>query len=120
MRGDVMRHVVALVLVLGTAAAAQAGMTCQFGSECFEEDGCTFTQFGLALEEGEAGAQLVTDAGTVPGSLATPEAGGALFQGADATGAWQMVTAPGGMARLAVQYFEGPMMITYFGQCEDD
>ena len=108
----------ALALVLGTTGAVQAGMTCQFGSECFEEEDCTFTQPSLELEEGDAGARIVADAGTVPGTLVTPEAGGALFQGADATGAWQMVTAPRGLARLAVQYFEGPMMITYFGQCE--
>ena len=108
----------ALALVLGTTGTVQAGMTCQFGSECFEEEGCTFTQFGLVLEDGDGRAELVTDAGTIPGVLGAPEAGGALFQGADATGAWQMLTAPRGLARLAVQYFEGPLMITYFGQCE--
>ena len=112
-----MRALAAGVMML-SAGMAQAGAGCTFGSECYEEEGCAFTQFALAIEGSGAEARLVSDAGTVPGALEATEGGGSLFRGMDDSGAWQMVIAPEGLARLAVMYFEGPMMITYFGQCE--
>lgn len=106
-----------LAALLLLAGAAHADLACDFASECFEEDGCTFTQLRMVLETGET-VQMVTDAETVPGVLSTRDDGGHVFQGGNDNGAWQMVTGPRGLARLAVMYFEGPMMITYFGQCE--
>lgn len=113
-----MKALMVLAMVAASASLAQANGACSFGSECFEEEGCSFTQFSIELAGAGADARLVTDAGTVPGRLTTRDGGGALFQGADEAGAWQLVQSADGLARLAVQYFEGPMMITYFGQCE--
>lgn len=107
------------LMLLGTPAVAQEAV-CSFSLECFESETCAETAFEITLNAKQADAddfQITTDAETVTGKGRMTEAGGFLFQGGNANGAALLTVGAQGAARYSVQYFEGPMVITYHGQC---
>ncbi|SIT14979.1 hypothetical protein SAMN05421759_12140 [Roseivivax lentus] len=110
-----------LILLVFLPAAAMSG-TCRFTTECFEAEACAETEFTLDIEMAEAATQivqLVTDAETMTGEGQMLDQGGFLFQGGNANGAHLLTAAPDGAARYSVHYFEGPMIVTYHGTCEE-
>ncbi len=110
-----------LILIALLPASALAG-PCTFTTECFETEACTETEFTLNIEsasEDTDNARITSDAETISGTIAMPAADGILFQGSNAAGAHLLTAAPDGAARYSVQYFEGPMVITYHGTCEE-
>ena len=116
-----MRGFWAVLLVLGWAGAAQAANMCSFDMECFEGEACQETAFDLQFRAGTGGPhemEIVTDAETIGVNV-----GGngkiAHIAGMNDSGFHVLtVQAGSGAARYSVHLNEGPLAITYHGQCE--
>ncbi|WP_072776897.1 hypothetical protein [Marivita hallyeonensis] len=111
-----------LASAVAQTAVADDAFECRFTVECFETETCGETDLGIAVTQVQPQAsiyQIITDAETMSGKGHTVETGGFLFQGGNVNGAHLLTIAVGGSARYSVQYFEGPMVITYHGQCEE-
>lgn len=101
-------------------------LRCRFEAECFETESCAMTTFAPALD-GMAGgvdaasvmvAKVVmsSDAGDV--DLLGVRDGAALWlSGGDADARHMVTIGADGAARYTVHYSQGPMMISYAGQC---
>lgn len=100
-----------------TAGAAQAQMVCQFEAECFEQDGCMESGFGLTVIEGENGLVFETEFGDLNVVHFGPSS--VYFVGlAEGEGARYLLSSVAdGDARLSV-HLEGPIAVTYLGQCK--
>ncbi|WP_143104110.1 hypothetical protein [Poseidonocella sedimentorum] len=108
----------ALLFVLPQAGNADA-FSCRFETECFESEACAETSFELSLSTEITGdAELVTDAETVGGIASRAPETTLFFNGNNENGS-HLLTISHGAARYSVQYYAGPMVITYLGACEE-
>ena len=116
-----MRLVLAMAACVGFAGAAQAANECNFTLECFEGEACQETEFGLQFRAGTGGPhemEIVTDAETIGVNV-----GGngqiAHIAGMNDSGFHVLtVQAGSGLARYSVHLNDGPLAISYHGQCE--
>ncbi|MEP2474646.1 MAG: hypothetical protein ABJH45_24275 [Paracoccaceae bacterium] len=100
-------------------------MMCEFTSECYETESCGETQYSIDLEGETSGletnamvasVQLSSDIGTedlvgVVQDETTSLSGGTF------SARHFLTIAPNGAARYTVHYAEGPLMISYLGEC---
>jgi len=94
--------------------------TCHFTTECFEGETCTDTDFGfVVIHDDQMGFVIQTDAENIDGLVFDnrfPDETSTLIGAAET--AYHMLTiAPKGAARYSVQ-MQGPMVVSYMGQCE--
>lgn len=102
--------VFAATICVGAAAQAE---TCTFTTECFESEGCSETNFSMAIE----GDTLVTDAETIPVTSGGSETKG-VFVGYTSSAFHVLTREKGGAARYSTHIFDGMMMVNYMGTCE--
>ena len=115
-----MRFLIALMLLSSTAWAGDEYAACHFTTECFETDACADTDFRFAVtHDDDQGFVIQTDAENIGGLVFDnrgTEAASTLIGQTDT--AYHMLTInPDGAARYTV-HMEGPMTISYAGQCE--
>ncbi|MGH1414739.1 MAG: hypothetical protein ACRBB0_14720 [Pelagimonas sp.] len=119
-----MKHLFAFVGLIALPFAAQAEdianhtLICQFTTECYETEECTFTDFtvDVALGNVPGDASLLPDTGPAEGK--SDLIGDMLRVSAkDANGAYLLTRSPGGLAKLSVHYSGSHLMIAYDGQC---
>lgn len=115
-------------LLLSSAAFAQT--QCNFTTECFENEACAETAFTLSYDitacpraPGPRGIIAETDFGQIRGQEIIASCGSAE-QVSDSTafvlhgdGATYLLSVSGSEARLTT-HVDGPLSITYIGQCE--
>ena len=106
----------ALAALLALPLAAQTTQ-CTFTTECFESEICTDTSFSMAIEQTEGKTALVSDAETVTASV-----GGSdtvrVYVGVTDSAFHLMSRAADGTARYSTHLYEGPMVVSYLGNCE--
>ncbi len=94
--------------------AAQAAM-CRFDTECFEAEACADSSF--AAEMDIAAQTIETDFGTlaIADTRAEP---GLVSVIASGDGARYMLTITKDGARMTAHLHDGPLVVSYLGQCE--
>ncbi|WP_418594045.1 hypothetical protein [Ponticoccus sp. (in: a-proteobacteria)] len=117
----------ALLALTASAASAQvieqqgaSTMVCDYTSECFEEEPCTFAQFGHDLEiprtmPGEAVLHLGT--GDAPGAAQIVN-DVLVVSASDANASYMMSNADNGYAKLSVHFAKDLSVVTYHGTCK--
>jgi len=93
-------------------SAPVAAETCNFTSECYEDESCAETTFSMEVHPDK----LVTDAETIPVGTGGSDTVN-VFVGYTANGFHVLTREVNGQARYATHYFEGPIMINYIGTC---
>jgi hypothetical protein len=99
--------------------------TCEFVTECVENEPCTETEFtpeitgiggGLTADDLGVQAQMVTDAETV--ELLGVTSGKSMSLAGGTFAARHMITiTENGATRYTVHYADGPFVISYLGTC---
>ncbi|WP_457645387.1 hypothetical protein [Profundibacter sp.] len=115
-----MRFLIAFLMLPTLAWAGDEYAACHFTTECFESESCADTDFGFVVNHNDAlGFVLQTDAENIGGLVFDnrfPDETSTLIGATDT--AYHMLTiAPDGAARYSVQ-MQGPMVVSYMGQCE--
>lgn len=115
-----MRFLIAFLILPTLAWAEDEYATCQFGTECFEAESCADTDFGFVVTHDDTlGFVIQTDAENIDGLVfdnGFPDGTSTLIGATDT--AYHMLTiAPDGAARYSVQ-MQGPMVVSYMGQCK--
>lgn len=113
--------VAAFALIAAPLAAED--FTCQFTTECYETEPCMESAFEAevtAVDEGFVFASLGLSGNMnrVAEGAETKAFFGVIYGDDAAIGTQLLTRAPDGVARYSVQYFEGPMTISYHGTCE--
>ncbi|WP_421907582.1 hypothetical protein [Mameliella sp.] len=120
-----------LVLALGLAGCAGASladiietpgaslMSCNYTVECFDEEACTFAQFGHDVDlpkqmPGEA--ELVLGTGPAMGTAQVVNDVLVIFAH-DGYGSYLLSQTPEGLAKLSVQFADPLTVVTYHGEC---
>lgn len=110
-------------LVLGTVSGMAGTDTfaeCSFDMECFEAETCTQTDFQTTIEHNDEFAFVLQSvAEDVTGLVfdnGMPDRASTLM-GQTETAAHLLTIQPDGAARYSV-HMQGPMVITYLGNCE--
>ena len=115
-----MRFLIAFLMLPSLAWAGDEFATCHFTTECFEGEACTDTDFGFVVNhDDQTGFVIQTDAENIGGLVFDnrfPDETSTLI-GATETAYHMLTIAPDGAARYSVQ-MQGPMVISYLGQCE--
>lgn len=120
-----------LVGVAGLCAAGAAGaqvieqqgastMVCEYTSECFEEEECTFAQFGHDLDiprtmPGEAVLHLGTGDAQGEAKIVNDVL---VVTATDANASYMMSNADNGYAKLSVHFAKDLTVVTYHGTCK--
>ena len=100
-------------------------MMCEFKSECYETESCSETQYSIDLEGETSGLetdamiasiQLSSDIGTEDLVGVVQDETTSLSGGTFAARHF-LTIAPNGAARYTVHYADGPLMISYLGEC---
>ncbi|AXX97854.1 hypothetical protein [Profundibacter amoris] len=115
-----MRFLIAFLMLPTRAWAGDEFATCHFATECFESEPCTDTGFGFVVNHDDTlGFVIQTDAENIGGLVfdnGFPDETSTLIGATDT--AYHMLTiAPDGAARYSVQ-MQGPVVVSYSGQCE--
>ncbi len=115
-----MRFLIALLMLPGLAWAGDEFATCHFTTECFESVSCTDTDFGFVVNhDDQTGFVIQTDAENIGGLVFDnrfPDETSTLIGQTETT--YHMLTiAPDGAARYTL-HMQGPMVVSYSGQCE--
>ena len=100
-------------------------VSCRFETECFEAEGCAETAFearltglagGLTPDALAVVSKFSADAGEV--ELLGTQAGDILSLSGGNIAARHFLTLSRGEARYTVHFSEGPMVVSYLGQCQ--
>jgi hypothetical protein len=95
-------------------------MTCAYTVECYEEEACTFAQFGhdVDLPEHMPGSASIS-LGTGPADGTAHVVNGVLVVTvSDSFGSYMLSQTPDGMARLSAHFADPLTVVTYHGGCE--
>ena len=115
-----MRFLIALMMLLTLAWAGDEFATCHFTTECFESEPCSDTDFGFVVNHNDdVGFIIQTDAENIDGLVFDnrfPEETSTLI-GQTETAYHMLTIAPDGTARYSL-HMQGPMVVSYMGQCE--
>ncbi|MEL6585145.1 MAG: hypothetical protein AAFY65_15590 [Pseudomonadota bacterium] len=111
-----LQHIIAGALVLlASTFGARAQMVCTFTTECLEADACMDSTLTLEMVDGEP-ATLVTEFGDF--AVRGVATGGALI--AEGAGMVLLLSRNAEGAARASFHLEGPVAMTYLGQCEGE
>lgn len=106
------------VMVLACLATPAVAIECNFKTECFEGEACIDTAYDISIEENDGATTLVTVAETIPVSL-----GGSdvmrVYVGVTDSAFHLLSRAADGTARYTNHLFQGPMVVSYLGTCEE-
>ena len=104
----------------------EIALSCRFGIECLEAEGCVAGGLSATLD-GRAGgmdaqsmtvqAELAFEAGAVE-MLGVMDSGAMSLSGGPFEARHLLTRAPDGATRYTVHYTDGPMVVSYLGQCE--
>ncbi|MFW2544519.1 hypothetical protein ACN2XU_17930 [Primorskyibacter sp. 2E107] len=104
---------------------ADVALNCAFATECYEAEGCQDSGFGFLLDGHGGGldqgtlmmeAVIASDAGDVF-MMGARDAGAYVLSGGGFDARHMLTVAPDGAARYTVHYSDGPVMVSYLGQC---
>lgn len=111
-----MRHIFWAVVFSAWAGAA-AAIECSFTTECFEAEACAATQFDATLDQGAQTAQFVTPSETILMSQGGSETV-RVYVGVTGSAFHILTRGANGIARYTTHIFEGPLAVSYLGECE--
>jgi len=115
-----MRFLIAFLMLPSLAWAGDEFASCHFTTECFESEPCSDTDFGFAVNHNDdVGFIIQTDAENIDGLVFDnrfPEETSTLI-GQTETAYHMLTIAPDGTARYSL-HMQGPMVVSYMGQCE--
>lgn len=117
----------ALLAMAATGASAQvieqqgaSTMVCEYTTECYEEEECTFAQFGHDLDiprtmPGEAVLHLGTGDASGEARIVNDVL---VVTASDGNASYMMSNADNGYAKLSVHFAKDLTVVTYHGQCK--
>lgn len=111
---DILRTAIVMICASSPAMA----IDCKFTTECFESEACSDTSYDVSIEENDGKTALITVSETVPVSLGGSDVMRVYVGVTD--GAFHLLSrAADGTARYTNHLFQGPMVVSYLGKCED-
>ena len=104
---------IATAVLISCLAGPVLAEQCTFTIECFEDESCQETHFGLEI----SGDTLITDAETISVTTGGSDTKG-VFVGYTASAFHVLTREIGGQARYSTHIFDGLLMVNYMGTCE--
>ncbi|WP_407493276.1 hypothetical protein [Pseudooceanicola sp. MF1-13] len=109
------RLILSLIVVLMPSLTLATDYSCNFNTECYEDEACATSNFAVEVRGDEE--KIATDFGTFP-ILAIRDEEDRLTVFVTSDGAVYLLSASGSEARFTAHITDGPQAINYLGTCE--
>ncbi|WP_107844274.1 hypothetical protein [Litoreibacter ponti] len=105
-------------VVAACLATPAYAVNCTFTTECFESEACAETSYEIAIEQDGEATKLVSVAETIPVSRGGSDSA-RVYVGVTDSAFHLLSRNADGNARYTTHMYQGPMVVSYLGTCEE-
>ena len=102
--------------------AHAGGLACSFTTECLESEACADTDYGFEVfwkSERHEAITVITPSETTGGRIERRDHGATTVVAEGDNAMHFLTVATDGAARYSTHIFDGPMVVSYLGRCDE-